>query len=227
MNELIRFIVEPYQAYTLSQISIEIIATVLGISSVVFSMKRNIWVYPTGIISTFLYIFLYFSWGLYGETLVNLYYTIMSVYGWILWYRNTEADQIHVKVGWASKLDYLKSIVFFGFTFLFIMGTYYFRPLIENRFDFSVGYNFQHNYSIIDFTDAALAGIFFVGMWMMAKRKIDNWIFWIIGDFVMIFLLLYKGYAISSFQYLIFTILAINAFRLWKRDFKLQVSKSE
>ena len=220
MNDFFQYLIQPYATYSNVQIVLEIIATFFGILSVYFSTRRNIWVFPTGIISTFLYIYLYFSWGLYGETLINLYYTVMSIYGWFLWNRNVEEDHIHVEVEWANKLDYLKSAGLFAITFLFIMVIYYYRPLIENGFDFSQTYQLSHDYTIIDFVDASLTGIFLVGMWMMAKRKIDNWIFWIIGDIVMIPLLLYKGYAISSFQYLVFTGLAIKGLIDWQKTLK-------
>lgn len=222
MNELINFLVEPYQSYDTLQIVLEMIATTLGIASVFFSMKRNIWVYPTGIVSTFLYIYLYFNWGLYGESLINLYYTIMSIYGWILWYKNTEEDHIHVQVYWAKKAEYLKSLILFVFTFLLILIIYYYRPIINNGFDLSHQYELGFHYTAVDYIDASLTGIFLIGMWLMAKQKIDNWIFWIIGDLVMVPLLLYKGYAISSLQYLVFTALAINGLIQWNKSFKKQ-----
>lgn len=226
MDSLFDYIISPYKTYETWQILLEAIATILGIASVFCSMRRNIWVYPTGIISTLLYIYLYFSWGLYGETLINVYFTVMSIYGWILWFKNTEADHIHVKVEWATKKDYFKASALFIVTFLFILCIYYYRPLIDAGFDFSQTYEFKHHYTIIDFLDASITGLFLIGMWLMAKRKIDNWIFWIIGDFTMIPLLLYKGYAISSFQYLIFTILAISALILWKKDYQKSLQNS-
>lgn len=222
MSEFFSYLIEPYKTYDTFQIVLEIIAAILGIASVFFSMRRNIWVFPTGIVSTFLYIYLYFNWGLYGESLINIYYTIMSVYGWILWYKNTEEDHIHVPVYWASKLDYLKSVGLFILTFCFILTIYYFRPLINAGFDFSQEYQFGHHYTTVDYVDASLTGIFLIGMWMMAKQKVDNWIFWIIGDLIMIPLLLHKGYAISSFQYLIFTILAVKGLLEWRKQASLQ-----
>ena len=105
MNNFIDYIVEPYKSYSTLQIILEIIAAFFGVLSVYYTKKRNILVYPTGILSTFLYIYLFFSWGLYGETLINLYYTSMSVYGWVLWSKQTEKDHLHVDVSWAKKTD--------------------------------------------------------------------------------------------------------------------------
>lgn len=221
MNEIINYLIEPYTTYENFQIILECIAAFLGIASVFFSMKRNIWVYPTGIVSTFLYIYLYFNWGLYGESLINFYYTIMSVYGWILWRKNTEEDHVHVQVYWASKQDYLKAAGLFVFTFLFILAVYYYRPLIDSGFNFALDHELGFFYTAVDYIDASLTGIFLIGMWMMAKQKVDNWIFWIIGDLIMIPLLLYKGYAISSIQYLVFTILAVKGLIEWKKNARM------
>lgn len=220
MNDFISYIISPYKEYSTFQISLEIIATLFGIISVFFSKNRNILVYPTGIISTFLYIYLFFNWGLYGETLINLYYTSMSIYGWILWNKKTEEDNIHVEVEWATKYDYLKSIALFVATFIFIIILYHFRPIIDQAVPLKEINSLTWNYTIVDFIDASLTGIFLIGMWLMAKRKIDSWIFWIIGDLVMVPLLLYKGYAISSFQYLFLTILAILGYIEWKKNYQ-------
>ncbi len=226
MNDWLEFIIAPYRSYTIVQIVLEIVATVFGIISVFFSKNRNILVYPTGIISTFLYIYLFFSWGLYGETLINLYYTSMSIYGWILWSKKTEDDQLHVATEWANGAAYLKGIGLFIVTFLFILVLYHFRPVIDGIVPLKVINSLIWNYTIIDFIDATLTGVFLIGMWMMAKRKIDSWYFWIVGDLVMVPLLLYKGYAISSFQYLFLTILAIQGYIEWKRNASIKKSLS-
>ena len=220
MNNFFEFLIQPYRDYSTFQIVLEIIASFFGILSVFFSKNRNILVYPTGIISTFIYIYLFFSWGLYGETLINLYYTSMSVYGWLLWNKKTEDDNIHVEVEWATKSEYLKSIGLFFVTFIFILGIYHFRPIIDGLTSFNQIGLLKWNYTVVDFIDASLTGVFLIGMWMMARRKVDNWIFWIIGDFIMVPLLIYKGYGISAFQYLIFTFLAIRGYFEWMKHVK-------
>ena len=220
MNSFIDYIVEPYKSYSTLQIILEIIAAFFGVLSVYYTKKRNILVFPTGILSTFLYIYLFFSWGLYGETLINLYYTSMSVYGWVLWSKQTEKDHLHVDVSWAKKTDYLKSLGLFFGTFIFILVLYHFRPIIDGFINIIEIDTLIWSYKPVDFIDATSTGIFLIGMWLMAKRKIDNWYFWILGDIIMIPLLIYKGYAISSFQYSIFLILAIQGLFEWKKSVK-------
>ncbi len=217
MNEFIAYLVEPYKTYAGWQIVLEIIAAILGIASVFFSMKRNIWVYPTGIVSTAIYIYLLFNWGLYGDMLINVYYTIMSVYGWILWGKATEADHVHVPILRMNKKEIIIGSFLFVFSILIVLTIYYYRPVIQNSFDLAHLKEVGFHYTRIDYIDAVLTAIFLIGMWLMARRKIENWIFWIIGDFIAIGLFLEKGYAITAFQYFIFTILAINAYFEWKK----------
>ncbi len=218
MNEFIRYLTEPYQSYEPWQIAVESMAVILGIASVYFSMKRNIWVYPTGIVSTAIYIYLLFDWGLYGDMLINVYYTVMSVYGWILWQKAVEEDHVHVPVLRMDKKEYGIGTVLFVFSILLVLAIYYFRPVIQNGFDLNFIEESGFHYTAFDYTDAFLTGMFLVGMWLMARRKIENWIFWIIGDLIAIGLFLEKGYAITAFQYLIFTILAVIAYFEWKKQ---------
>ena len=106
---------KPYENYTHLQIFLEAAATLFGLLSVYFSVKKNIWVYPTGIISTSLYVYILFNFGLLGDCMINVYYTIMSIYGLLLWSKNTE-DHLHVKVSWTNKKDWLFCSVLFTFS---------------------------------------------------------------------------------------------------------------
>lgn len=216
MQEFLNYIIEPYSTYQNWQIYLEIIATVLGISSVLFSMKRNIWVYPTGIISTGIYIYLLFNWGLYGDTMINLYYLIMSIYGWFIWSNNAD-DKVHVTVEYMNRKDWVLATFLFLGSLALVMTIYYFRPVLSNGFDLSKIAESGFNYKATDYIDACTTGIFLIGMWLMARRKVENWAFWIIGDLISVPLYIIKGYAITSFQYLVFTGLAILGYMAWKK----------
>ncbi len=103
--------VKPYESYDSLQIMLETTGAVFGTLSVYFSIKKNIWVYPTGIISTLIYVYILFNFGLLGDCLINVYYTVMSIYGWILWAKNSE-DHIHVDVTWATRKEWLYAAFF-------------------------------------------------------------------------------------------------------------------
>lgn len=207
---------KPYESYTAVQIFIEFIATVFGLLSVYFSIKKNIWVYPTGIISTVLYVYILYNFGLLGDMLINVYYTIMSVYGWILWSKNSE-DSVHVKVLQANAKDWQISAVLFVLSFILVTIVYYYKPFIDNHFSLkNVKLGFEHlNWA--NWLDVFTTSIFLVGMWLMAKRKIENWIFWIVGDIICVPMMLNKGLGITSVQYFVFTIMAIKGYIEWKK----------
>ena len=94
------------------------------------------------------------------------------------------------------------------------------RPLIDNKFSMqNVTLGLDH-LDWANWLDVATTAIFLVGMWFMAKRRIENWIFWIIGDIICIPMMIYKGLGITSIQYLVFTVMAIIGLFEWKRSLK-------
>jgi len=191
---------QQYLDYQTLDISLEIIAVVFGILSVWFSKKNNILVYPTGMISTSIFTYLLFKWSLLGDMMINAYYFMMSIYGWYIWTR--KVNNIVTPISKVSSPEKITSLIIFFFSLSFVYGIY-------NYFDKWGSYT-----SYIDnFTTA----IFFVAMWLMANRKIENWIFWIIGNIISIPLYFYKGLTFTSIQYIIFTVIAISGYYTWKK----------
>ena len=211
--------VKPYETYTTLQIFLEAFATVFGILSVYFSIKKNIWVYPTGIISTLIYVYILYNFGLLGDCLINVYYTIMSVYGWILWAKNSD-DHVHVDVSWATKKEWVYGILLFALSLILVTIVYYYKPYIDNQFSMkNVNLGIYH-LDWGNWLDVVTTSVFLVGMWFMAKRRIENWLFWIIGDFICIPMMIYKGLGITSVQYLVFTIMAVQGYITWKKSLR-------
>ncbi|AZB22830.1 nicotinamide riboside transporter PnuC [Kaistella haifensis] len=207
----------PYESYEPYQIILEAVAAVFGLLSVYFSIKKHIWVYPTGIISTALYVYILFKFGLLGDMMINFYYTVMSIYGWILWAKSSE-DQVHVEVSWTEKKEWIFASVLFFLSLILVTVVYYYKPFIDNHFSMS---NVKLGLDHLDWAnwlDVFTTAVFLVGMWLMAKRKIENWIFWIIGDFICIPMMIYKGLGITSVQYLVFTGMAIMGYFEWKKN---------
>ena len=197
---------------------LEIIGVIFGFLSVWYAKKGNIWVYPTGIISTMLFVYLLWHYVLWGDMLINVYYTIMSIYGWVLWARNAQ-DNI-ITISRTTPADWKTAALLGAFSFLFVIGVYYLKPFIKNDFSMqgvTLGF---HNFLPTEYVDVFTTAIFLVGMWLMAKRKIENWLFWIVGDLISIPLYYIKGMVFTSFQYLLFTIIAIMGYLEWRQ--KLQ-----
>ena len=198
---MIEFLFSQYKNYSYTDISLEIIAVVFGLLSVLYSKKKNVLVFPTGIISTGIFIYLLWKWELIGDMTINFYYTIMSVYGWYHWTRKKEG-KIEFPISWINQKEKKWAALLFVFTIIFIIIIYKF---------------FDKFTSWTAYVDTFTTGLFFVGMWLMAKRKIENWIFWIVGDIISIPLYFYKGYTITSIQYFIFTIIAFYGYIEWKK----------
>lgn len=213
---LYELFIKPYEEYTFFQIFLEIVAAFFGLLSVFFSVKRNIWVYPTGIISTTIYVYILFNFGLLGDMLINVYYSIMSIYGWISWNKNTD-NQI-ISVDFAKKKDWLTGLNLFAMSFVAVCGVYYFKPFIDNHFSMNgVSLGFQQ-LDWANWLDIFTTSLFLIGMWFMAKRKVENWLFWIVGDLICIPMMLYKGLGITSLQYLVFTIMAVMGYLEWLKQ---------
>ena len=205
---MLEFLFTQYKGYETIDIVLEIIAVVFGLISVLFAKKNNIWVYPTGLISTFIYVYLLLKWGLIGDMLINGYYTIMSVYGWYMWARKKEGA-VEYPISWTTKKEAIISVVIFSITILFVILVYHW---FEKFNDWTA------------YVDSFTTGIFFVGMWLMAKRKIENWLFWIVGDAISVPLYFYKGFTFSSFQFIIFTFIAVLGYIEWKRNLQKAIS---
>ena len=203
MGEVYDFFLSSYSDYSRVDIVLEFLAFWFGIISVVFAKKQNILVYPTGIICTIITMYLMYKVSLLGHILVNLLYTIMSFFGWWNWSRRENNDLV-VKVSKFASNDFIKSLlIFFFIVFVAYSAHDFFATNFEGQ---------------IKELDILTSGIFVTAMWLMANKKLENWILWIIGNVITIPLYLSSDKIILSIQYVIFTILAIQAYIEWKKS---------
>ena len=202
MSPIFDYFFGQYNEYDTLDIVLEIVAVIFGLLSVWFSKQNNIWVYPTGLISTSIFVYLLIKWGLIGDMLINVYYFIMSIYGWYIWTRKVDAEHFTPITTVTKKENRISIFIFIG-TIIFVFVVYQ----VFDKWNSWTAY-----------VDTITTAIFFVGMWLMAKRKIENWIYWILGDIISVPLYFYKGFTFTSFQYLIFTILAIYGYNAWKKN---------
>lgn len=179
---------------------LEWVAVICGVASVIYSMRENILVYPTGIISVLIYVYLAFEYKLYADMGVNGYYFVMSVYGWYYW-TNTDGNKDQVPVTINSLRENFYSVGILGGSFGILVF---------------VLINFTD--SDVPFWDATTTAFAILGMWLMARKKLENWIAWIITDLISIPLYFYKGLVLTSFQFLIFTVLATMGYFAWKKS---------
>lgn len=193
LHEIYRQFIEGMEATTWP----EYVAVFFGITSVLYSRKENILVYPTGIINTVLYTWFCFGWwNLYAEGSLNFYYTIMSLYGWYAWSRKKEGKVLPITYN--NKKDWLICIAFFAISWIvlfFILKKY--------------------TNSTVPWGDSFASAAAYTGMWQMTRKKIENWIWWIITNLASIPLYFYKGAVFTSVQYVVFLILAIMGLATW------------
>ncbi len=200
MNEILNFLFQQYGSYSQVDIGLEIFAVFFGFLSVWFSKNNNVLVFPTGLINTSIFVYLLFKWELLGDMIINAYYFVVSIYGWYYWTRkNSNNDYTPI-----SKVNYNDQKIILVISILSAI----FVSLMYTVFNKWSG--------LVSYIDILTTSIFFAGMWLMARRKIESWIFWIIGDIISTPLYLYKGLTFTSFQYFIFTFIAIAGYYKWK-----------
>lgn len=181
---------------------LEAVAVFFGIASVFYSIKERIWVYPAGIVSTLIYVWICLQYKLYADMGINAYYFGMSIYGWFVWTHPKE-NQAILPVTWLNKKGWIYAVMIFVVSYLLLSQT------LTNFTDSDVPY-----------WDSFTTATAFVGMWLMAKKKVENWIFWIITDLVSVPLYFYKSLILTSFQFLFFTVLATIGLYAWIKSAK-------
>jgi len=201
MQEIIDFLFQQYSNYSLTHTLLELFAVFMNILSVIYAKRNSVLVYPTGLIGTGIFVYLLFNFSLLGDMIINFYFVIMSIYGWYYWTQKKEGKVIH-NVSRVTVNEYYFSIIIAVISLISIYLVY----------DFFDKWN-----SWTAYVDSITTAIFFIAMWLMARRKIESWTFWFIGDIITIPLYFYKGLTISSIQYLIFSILAILGYISWKK----------
>jgi nicotinamide mononucleotide transporter len=185
---------------------LEAVAVVFGIASVFYSMREHIWVYPTGIVSTLIYVWICLQYKLYADMGINAYYFSMSIFGWYVWTHPKEGQKV-LPVTWLKPSGWAISIGIF-------LASYLTLYLVLSRF----------TDSDVPYWDSFTTASAFVGMWLMAKKKVENWIAWIITDLVSVPLYFHKGLILTSFQFLFFTILATLGLIAWIKSAKQYAS---
>ena len=201
MDQIFDFLFSQYSSYSPSFIYLELFAVIMNITSVVYAKRNNILVYPTGLIGTGIFVYILLNFSLLGDTIINAYFFSMSIYGWYFWSRKKDEVLINqVSTISRNEIKYLFILAISSLIFIYFV------------YDFFDKWN---NWTA--YVDNVTTAIFFIAMWLMAKRKVESWIFWIIGDLITVPLYFYKGLTISSIQYIIFLILAVLGYISWKK----------
>lgn len=190
-----------YKSTMTWQVFLELVVFITGIWSVWYAKKEHIAVYPTGLMATIISTYLLWQAAYYGDMIVNLYFSVMSIYGWYKWHQKLDGGH-SISISRTNAKERMLAFLLFLITIGFVYGIYIiFTPKIAPE----------------QYIDMLTAGIFFSGMWLMALKKIENWILWIIGDLLVVPIYFYRGLEMLAIQYIIFTLLAIIAYKEWKK----------
>ena len=187
--------------------ALEFIAVLAGIASVWFSKKEQVLVYPVGLINTTIFVYLSFKGHLLGEASVNIYYTVMSIYGWWLWTRKNDQQQTILQIQFSTNKELLQQLLFFA-SFYVVLYT----ALSFSKASFAPG--------AIPWADALSSAAAYTGMWLMAKKKVESWYYWIATNIFSIPLYFVKGYVFTSVQFFVLLMLAIAGLIEWRKKAK-------
>ena len=193
-------IINQYKSIPNWQISIEIIVFIFGILSVYFAKKENILVYPTGVIATIFSIYIMYNAKYFADMSINIYYSVMSIYGWYQWKKVTNGATLSISR--TNTKEKITGVILFIITAIVCVFIYQF---------------FNYKLQINNYLDIFTTSLFFTAMWYMAVKKLESWTLWIIGDCIAVPLFAHRGLGMLSLQYLIFTILAVMAYLQWKK----------
>lgn len=185
---------------------IELIGFVAAVLYLCFSVRQHIFLWPFGIITSLVYTFLFYQQKIYGYAGLNAYYVVISIYGWLQWNRlskqaRDEGKESDVPTHSSSNLI----IMLIGLTLWIIM---YWLLKYYTDSPIPVGDSFTTAFSI-------------VATWMLAKKYIEHWLFWIVIDLTAFGLYVFQDLYLTSMLYLIYTIMAIVGYREWKKSMQL------
>ena len=201
---LISTIFDVFWANLMDTSWMEFIAVIFGLLSVWYAKKENILVYPTGIVSVLLYVYICFEYKIYADAGINFFYFVMSVYGWYMWTAKTSKPDLQITA--SSRRDWFFTAGIFVVSILIIM-------ILLKWFKRD---DIEYWSTWVPYIDTFTTSVFFIAMLQMAQKKIENWLFWIVGDVISVPLYTFKGLVFTSFQYLVFLLIAILGYLAWR-----------
>lgn len=186
---------------------VEIIGTISGLIFLYLEIKQNKWLWPLGLLTSVMYIYVFFVAKLYADMSLQFYYVFISIYGWILWSRGVEKKELPVSQ--LSRSLFLK--LFVASMFIYAIISY----ILVNFTDGSVPY-----------WDAFTTALSIVATWMLARKILEQWLVWVVVNAVSFGLYIYKGLYPTSVLFFFYTTLAVVGYLQWKKDLKSQETVS-
>ena len=181
----------------------EVIAVLTGILSVWLTRKENVILYPVGICSVCIWIYLCWIGDLFGQSIINLFFLLMNLYGWYNWQLKDDSQKLKIQIKNNNNAENLMVII---------------ASIILSAIVFVVIIQFQKEDASLFYVilESIITGLNFTAMWLMAWKRIEHWYLWIIGDIMCIPLFVFKNYTLGVIQFAIFIVIAYQGLKDWK-----------
>lgn len=191
---------------------VEILGVIIGFIYLWLEYKASIYLWLTSIIMPAIYLFVYFDAGLYADVAINIYYLIIGVYGWMSWRygisRKNGTEKYDLKISHTSRRQWLRLLIAY------------------------IVIHFAISFTLINFTDTDVpwfngltSALSIIGMWMLAKKLIEQWFVWFVVDILSAVLYFYKGLEPTALLYSVYAIVAILGYKKWNKLLQKQYAK--
>ncbi|MCH5307780.1 MAG: nicotinamide mononucleotide transporter [Prevotella sp.] len=180
---------------------LDMLTTILGLFYIWLEYRASIWLWLFGIVMPALDVILYWQHGLYGDAGMAVYYTIAGCYGFVVWrFTKTRHNQQPLPISRMPKTRYLPVLLYF---FIAWGATYYVLVTWTN--------------STVPLLDSFTNALSFVGLWALARKYLEQWIFWIVVDVVCTILYIHKGIPFKALLYGLYVVIAVCGYFKWRR----------
>jgi nicotinamide mononucleotide transporter PnuC len=187
---------------------IELLGAILGMAYIFFSIRQSIFTWPVGLLTSALYVVVFFVSKLYADMGLQVYYVVISIYGWYEWLRGNAAT--HTEPIPVSRITLKLSAILAAASFLLFLVIWY---ILKKYTD-----------SPVPMADGLSTALSIVATWMLARKILEHWLVWIFVDAFSIGLFLYKQLYPTVILFVIYTVMAYIGYIEWKRDFNRKQS---
>ncbi len=185
----------------------ELVAVLLALAYLLLAMKANIWCWAAAFVSTAIYTVIFWEVSLLMESALNVYYMAMAVYGYWQWTRGGTKDNGVMITSWSMQ-RHLSIIA------------------VTGAISLLVGFLMANNTSAsMPYLDAATTCFAVMTTYLVAKKVLENWLYWVVIDLVSIYLYLSKGLMLTSVLFVLYTVLAVSGYLMWRSQMKQQTTE--
>lgn len=185
---------------------IEVLGAIAGLIYLYFSYNQRIWLWPFGLLTSALYVIFFYDTRLYADMSLQIYYVFISIYGWYFWQKGGRDSSKSKKVIRVRSITKSEAAILIGLIIILTLITGYFLKKYTN--------------ASLPYWDAFTTAGGVIATWMLARKLLENWLFWVVVDFVASGIYFYKGKYPTLILYLIYTIIAVAGYYKWKKDLK-------